>query len=105
MKNQTLRRAGCTGVVLGLAGMVGGFCYDVMFVGIPYQDPTPELQQQYELHSGAARDQGRPGYRLDARLGSELPPGKGVGATAANQTGAPLLATFACIILSMYLDT
>ena len=54
MKTPTLRRAGCAGLILGLAAMVGGFCYDVMFSGIPYQDPTPELQRQYEFHSGIA---------------------------------------------------
>ena len=54
MNRQRLRSSGCAGVVLGLAGMVGGFCYDVMFAGIPYQDPTPELQRRYELHLGVA---------------------------------------------------
>lgn len=54
MTEQALTRAGCAGVILGLAAVVGGFYYDVMFAGIPYQDPTPELHEQYELHSGIA---------------------------------------------------
>ena len=54
MKKQGLRRLGCAGLLLGLAGLVGGFCYDVMFAGIPYQNQTPELQEQYALHSGIA---------------------------------------------------
>jgi hypothetical protein len=54
MKTETLRKAGCAGGLLGLAALIGGFCYDVIFAGIPYQDPTPELERQYELHCQVA---------------------------------------------------
>ncbi len=40
--------------VTGLTLLLGGFAYDLLFAGIPYQDPTPELQAKYELHSGVA---------------------------------------------------
>jgi hypothetical protein len=48
--------AGC--VVVG-----GGFGYDVMFAGIPYQDPPPELLARYEFHASVA------GYLYKAGLG------------------------------------
>jgi len=38
----------------GLAIFSTGFVYDVLFVGIPYQDPTPELQARYDFHSAVA---------------------------------------------------
>jgi hypothetical protein len=39
-----------TGVIIVLAG----FVYDVLFAGIPYQDPTPEMQARYDFHSSVA---------------------------------------------------
>jgi len=39
-----------TGVLL----LVAGFIYDVIFAGIPYQDPTPELAAAYARHAGIA---------------------------------------------------
>ena len=33
---------------------VGGFAYDIAFVGIPYPDPTPGLQARYTLHRSVA---------------------------------------------------
>jgi len=39
---------------VGLATVVAGFLYDVLFAGIPYQDPTPELQAKYDFHSNVA---------------------------------------------------
>ncbi len=33
---------------------MSGFVYDVLFAGIPYQDPTPELQARYDFHSSVA---------------------------------------------------
>lgn len=54
MTKQPMRRSACAGVLLGLAALIGGFCYDVIFAGIPYQDPTPEIEQRYEFHSQAA---------------------------------------------------
>ena len=44
-----------TGVaVAGMALVIAGFVYDVMFAGIPYQDPTPEMQARWEFHSNIA---------------------------------------------------
>ena len=40
--------------VLGLLIVLAGFAYDVLFAGIPYQDPTPELQARYDFHSSIA---------------------------------------------------
>lgn len=44
------------GVVLlaGAALVVGGFAYDVMFAGIPYQDPTPAMTDRYEADRAIA---------------------------------------------------
>jgi len=41
-------------LVLGIAIIFLGFVYDVLFAGIPYQDPTPALQASYDLHSRIA---------------------------------------------------
>jgi hypothetical protein len=35
----------------GLSIIFVGFIYDVLFAGIPYPDPTEELQAKYDLHS------------------------------------------------------
>ena len=40
--------------ILGLAVVLIGFAYDVIFAGIPYQDPTPELQSKWESHKVVA---------------------------------------------------
>jgi hypothetical protein len=40
--------------VLGLLIVLAGFAYDVLFAGIPYQDPSPELQARYDFHSSIA---------------------------------------------------
>lgn len=34
-------------IAAGLFLLVGGFIYDVMFAGIPFQDPTPEMSARY----------------------------------------------------------
>jgi hypothetical protein len=39
---------------MGLLIAVFGYVYEVMFAGIPYQDPTPELQARYDFHSTEA---------------------------------------------------
>ena len=39
---------------LGVLIVLTGFVYDVLFAGIPYQGPTPELQARYDLHAGVA---------------------------------------------------
>jgi hypothetical protein len=41
-------------IIAGLCLLVGGFLYDVMFAGIPYQDPTPEMSASYARHSRIA---------------------------------------------------
>lgn len=41
-------------VLVGLLVVFGGFVYDVIFAGIPYQDPTPEMSARYSWHSGIA---------------------------------------------------
>lgn len=36
--------------VLGVWLMLAGFVYDMQFAGIPYQDPTPQMEINYYLH-------------------------------------------------------
>lgn len=40
--------------MMGLAIIVVGFVYDIMFAGIPYQDPSPELLANWKFHSSVA---------------------------------------------------
>ena len=40
--------------VIGLLVVLIGFVYDVLFAGIPYPDPTPELQSKWEYHKVVA---------------------------------------------------
>jgi hypothetical protein len=37
-------------ILLGGFLFACGFLYDVLFAGIPYQDPTPALSNQYAAH-------------------------------------------------------
>jgi hypothetical protein len=39
---------------LGFALILCGFFYDGLFAGIPYQDPTPELQERWEYYKSVA---------------------------------------------------
>jgi hypothetical protein len=39
---------------IGIVIVISGLVYDVLFAGIPYQDPTPELQARYDFHSSVA---------------------------------------------------
>ena len=39
---------------IGMLIVMSGFVYDVVSAGIPYQDPTPELQARYDFHSAVA---------------------------------------------------
>jgi len=41
-------------VTSGITIILIGFVYDVLFAGIPYQDPTPALAARYEFHSQVA---------------------------------------------------
>jgi len=41
-------------ITLGILIILLGFVYDVLYAGIPYQDPTPALQASYNFHSRIA---------------------------------------------------
>jgi hypothetical protein len=41
-------------VVSGIIVIFLGFWYDVMYAGIPYQDPTPAMLASYNFHSQIA---------------------------------------------------
>ena len=36
--------------LVGLLTMITGFVYFVTFAGLPYPDPTPELQAEWKYH-------------------------------------------------------
>ena len=42
------------GLAAGALLLLFGFVYDVLFAGIPYQDPTPELAASYAWHAKVA---------------------------------------------------
>lgn len=50
----TSRRVPALAVAGGLALLTASFVWDVLFAGIPYQDPTPALAEQYNFHAGVA---------------------------------------------------
>lgn len=50
-----MRRLAPLLLAAGVALLAGGFLYDILYAGIPYQDPTPELAARY------ARDQATAG--------------------------------------------
>jgi hypothetical protein len=41
-------------MIAGLLLLAGGFVYDVVYAGIPYQDPTPEMSARYAFHARIA---------------------------------------------------
>jgi hypothetical protein len=41
-------------IALGIIIVFAGFMYDVLFAGIPYQDPTPALTANYNFYSQIA---------------------------------------------------
>ena len=41
-------------IFLGIVIFIAGFIYDSLLAGIPYQDPTPEMQSRWDLHSSIA---------------------------------------------------
>jgi hypothetical protein len=41
-------------IAVGLFLPIGGFIYDMIFAGIPYQDPTSEMSARYAYHSRVA---------------------------------------------------
>jgi len=40
--------------LIGMAMVLGGFAYDLMFAGLPYPDPTPEQQARWAFHQTVA---------------------------------------------------
>lgn len=38
----------------GVILLIVAYVYDVLFAGIPYQDPTPEMQSKWEMHKSIA---------------------------------------------------
>ncbi|MFT6907474.1 MAG: hypothetical protein ACJAS1_004156 [Oleiphilaceae bacterium] len=38
-------------ITTGVCVFMGGFIYDILYAGIPYQDPTPEMSASYAHHS------------------------------------------------------
>ena len=53
-KGLTAVRAAIVLMVLGVVLFVGGWVYDVVFAGIPYPDPTPEQQANWDFHKTVA---------------------------------------------------
>lgn len=41
-------------IILGMLIIFAGFVYDVLFAGIPYQDPTPAMVASYNFHAWIA---------------------------------------------------
>lgn len=41
-------------VIAGLCLLVLGFGYDLVFAGLPYQDPTPQMQAEWTRHKTVA---------------------------------------------------
>lgn len=41
-------------ILLGAALILSGFFYDVIFAGLPFQDPTPAMQAEWLLHKRIA---------------------------------------------------
>jgi hypothetical protein len=39
---------------VGIFIFFGGFFYDVLFAGLPYQDPSPEMTARYNRHAHIA---------------------------------------------------
>jgi hypothetical protein len=41
-------------IAIGFGIMMAGLVYDIMYAGIPYQDPTPELAAEYAVSKTVA---------------------------------------------------
>ena len=41
--------------IVGLLILIAGFLYFVTFAGLPYPDPTPELQAEWKYHENISR--------------------------------------------------
>ena len=42
-------------IVVGFVLIITGFVYNIVFAGIPYQDPPPELVARYNMHATIAQ--------------------------------------------------
>lgn len=49
-----IRTAALSFAVAGFLAVLAGFVYDVMFAGIPYQDPPADLAESYARHASVA---------------------------------------------------
>ena len=41
-------------IAIGAILVISGFAYDLLFAGLPYQDPPPEIQERWIFHKGVA---------------------------------------------------
>ncbi len=53
-------------LILGLGTLFAGFMYGVIFVSIPYQDPTPAMQAEYNAQLSIASRIGSAGLLITA---------------------------------------
>ena len=53
-KGLTTARTAIVLMVVGVVLFVGGWVYDILFAGIPYQDATSEQQASWDLHKTIA---------------------------------------------------
>lgn len=58
-------------VAFGFGIMMAGFVYDILYAGIPYQDPTPQLAAEYAVSQTVANTLFLAGASI-ASLGSLL---------------------------------
>ncbi|MDM7992748.1 MAG: hypothetical protein QUS11_05490 [Candidatus Fermentibacter sp.] len=53
-RSSPLAKAALALLAAGLIAVIAGFVYDVLFAGIPYQDPPPGIAAEYARHSSTA---------------------------------------------------
>ena len=41
-------------LIVGIVLLIGGFGYDITYVNMPYQDPTPEMEARWNRDRGVA---------------------------------------------------
>ncbi len=63
-RSSLLAKAALPLLVAGLIAVIAGFVYDVLFAGIPYQDPPPGIAADYARHSEVASGIRRAGAAL-----------------------------------------
>jgi len=49
-KISTNKHLSLTGIAGGTLLLMLGFLYEILFAGIPYQDPTPSMMRRYAFH-------------------------------------------------------